>query len=418
MTLIMGESDEHTQELVEYYKQRLETSELEFQAALEAIDQVKISHEESHRLSWEVLKRTKEVNQLQQALGDFQAAVFEERKHTLKIVAENDALKIQELKDRKKIRFLLSLSGAPEEEVTYFRERLDKRLVKVSRVHGPIGTGDLDTRRKLEEQELLILEDEVEALKLTVSSLQTQVDEQKDAYENAMAGLLKERRLRQEEDRIRREYDEARIESLMEKLTRMRTLCRENTRELLRTKKVSHSQEKLMAEEKATLKKEIKVLSQNLVQEQERNETAEKTIETRVVKKQDSFVSDMKNTIKKLESELKATKEHTGKREVALNQKIEYLKSKFESVNANYLALKKRRDYEIEGFTSDIINLRNQLRLLEKSILKYGSLEDKEMVLLNLARLTGERASKISRQLQNIKTKVYNTEQAVQSLEF
>ncbi|KAJ3347016.1 hypothetical protein HDU91_006872 [Kappamyces sp. JEL0680] len=134
-----------------------------------------------------------------------------------------------------------------------------------------------------------------------------------------------------------------------------------------------------MAEEKATLKKEIKVLSQNLVQEQERNETAEKTIETRVVKKQDSFVSDMKNTIKKLESELKATKEHTGKREVALNQKIEYLKSKFESVNANYLALKKRRDYEIEGFTSDIINLRNQLRLLEKSILKYGSLEDKEM---------------------------------------
>jgi hypothetical protein len=31
-----------------------------------------------------------------------------------------------------------------------------------------------------------------------------------------------------------------------------------------------------MAEEKATLKKEIKVLSQTLVQEQERNETAEK----------------------------------------------------------------------------------------------------------------------------------------------
>ena len=41
---------------------------------------------------------------------------------------------VQELKDRKKIRFLLSLSGAPQEEVTYFRDRLDQRLVKIARV--------------------------------------------------------------------------------------------------------------------------------------------------------------------------------------------------------------------------------------------------------------------------------------------
>ena len=52
-----------------------------------------LAHSETHRLAWEVLKRTKEVNQLQQALGDFQAAVFEERKKTLAVVAENDALK-------------------------------------------------------------------------------------------------------------------------------------------------------------------------------------------------------------------------------------------------------------------------------------------------------------------------------------
>ncbi len=77
------------------------------------------------------------------------------------------------------------------------------------------------------------MEDEVEALKLNVASLHTQIDEQKDAYENAITGLLKERRVRQEEERIRRDYDESRIEALMEKLTRMRTLCRENTRGIL-----------------------------------------------------------------------------------------------------------------------------------------------------------------------------------------
>jgi hypothetical protein len=80
---------------------------------------------------------------------------------------------------------------------------------------------------------LLILEDEVEGLKLTVSSLETQLQEQKDAYDNAMAGLLKERRIRQEEERIRRDYDEARIEELLEKVSMMRTLCRENTRGII-----------------------------------------------------------------------------------------------------------------------------------------------------------------------------------------
>lgn len=61
-----------------------------------------------------------------------------------------------------------------------------------------------------------------------------------------------------------------------------------------------------------------------------------------------------------------------------------YFKSKFDSVSTNHEALKKRRDYEIEGFTTDIITLRSQLKALEKSLLKYDLLEEKELVLLNL----------------------------------
>ena len=48
--------------------------------------------------------------------------------------------------------------------------------------------------------------------------------------------------------------------------------------------------------------------------------------------------------------------------------------------------MKKRRDYEIEGFTNDILMLRKQLKLLEKNILKYGPLEDKELVLLTIGK--------------------------------
>ena len=75
-------------------------------------------------------------------------------------------------------------------------------------------------------------------------------------------------------------------------------------------------------------------------------------------------------------------------------KKVDYLKNRVDSTASRYLferklmvsynALKKRRDYEIEGFTNDIMMLRKQLKVLEKNILKYGPLEDKELVLLTL----------------------------------
>ena len=93
--------------------------------------------------------------------------------------------------------------------------------------------------------------------------------------------------------------------------------------------------------------------------------------------------------------------------------------------NDSYNSIKRRRGYEIEGFTNDILALRKQLRVLEKNILKYGSLEDKELILLNLgnlklskARITGEKANQISSDLQSIKTKVYQTENMVKSIPF
>ena len=85
--------DPQIHQLINFYKQKLDLASSEYSEAIEMVNQIKISHQESHSLAWEVLKRTKEVDQLQQALSDFQAAVYDERKHILKVVAENDALK-------------------------------------------------------------------------------------------------------------------------------------------------------------------------------------------------------------------------------------------------------------------------------------------------------------------------------------
>ena len=80
-------------ELLDYYRHKLESLENDYQLILEQVDGLRVSHEETHKLTWELHKRSKEVSELQQAISDFQIALFDERKHLLRVVSENDQLK-------------------------------------------------------------------------------------------------------------------------------------------------------------------------------------------------------------------------------------------------------------------------------------------------------------------------------------
>lgn len=84
------------------------------------------------------------------------------------------------MKDRNKIRYLLALSGAAEEEVTYFRDRLDKRLIRIP-YHGhakKTASMTAEEKQKWEDQDIIIMEDEVQSLQLKVLALETQLNEQ------------------------------------------------------------------------------------------------------------------------------------------------------------------------------------------------------------------------------------------------
>ena len=92
----------------------------------------------------------------------------------------------------------MALSGAPEEEITYFRDRLDKRLIKIPYQGHSKTTANmnLQDKKNWEEQDIIIMEDEVESLKLRVLALDTQLDEQVSEYfiykrKNLMKQLLK-----------------------------------------------------------------------------------------------------------------------------------------------------------------------------------------------------------------------------------
>ncbi|KAI8807151.1 hypothetical protein BJ742DRAFT_813626 [Cladochytrium replicatum] len=394
-----------SEDLLEYYRQRLEHVNSDYDDALNRIAELRITHEEHHKTRWELRKREEEIAQLQRTLADERARAFEERKNLLAVIAENDGLKVQELKDRKKIRYLLSVSGTPQEETTYFRDLLDKRLVRVHRKTQPPGA-----KQSTDERDLIILEDEIEGLKLNVSALQTQLEEQRTLYEQTISTLSRDREQQAKEDRLWQQHDSQVIAELQDTNRRLRTLCRENTKELLQSKKSFHNHERKLIEEKNTLVHEVGDLKKQLQEEKEKLMSAEKVIEARVAKRFETTVHDLRVANTKAEELAKVLKTKAQDSATQYEKKANYLRSRFDAVIANYNNLKRRRDYEIEGFTNDILHLRKQLKTLEKSILKYGPLEDKELILLNLAQETGRRAAQISTGLQSLKAKIYATE--------
>lgn len=132
------------------------------------IEQIELEQETLHKSEWQLFKANQEIATILAQQSNMQIALFDQRKQMLKIMAENDALKVRELKDRKKIRFLLSASTT-EQETTYFKDNLSKKIIRISATQEQAGK---------DEKDLVIMQDEIEALKLELFSAKTQLEEQ------------------------------------------------------------------------------------------------------------------------------------------------------------------------------------------------------------------------------------------------
>ena len=117
-------------ELLAYYRQRIQEFEAERAEFIKRTSEIEVSHEEVHRTQWELRVRHEEIAELQRALSDANVYLFDEREQVLKLQAENDQLKIQELEDRRRIQHLLALTQPVSQEVTFFR---DCRPAKMTR---------------------------------------------------------------------------------------------------------------------------------------------------------------------------------------------------------------------------------------------------------------------------------------------
>jgi coiled-coil domain-containing protein 77 len=176
-----------SEDLLAYYKERIEASEQEYQGFINALESIKISHEEQHGLRWALHKKDIEILELQRSLSETQTFLLEERKQLLRVISDNDELKVQELKDRKKIRYLLSVHGveAAEKETTYFIPSLAKRYVR--REDGKENNNENCISTKIDTKGVSFFDDSVEdeqTLKLRIQALKAEKEEQVREFSN------------------------------------------------------------------------------------------------------------------------------------------------------------------------------------------------------------------------------------------
>jgi coiled-coil domain-containing protein 77 len=108
--------------LLSYYRSKIGEFDKERMEWLAKIEEIRISHEDKHRLEWELLKRKEEIAELQRTLSESKLMLFEERQLCLKLQRDNDQLKLKELEDRKRIQELLIMTGSVEEQVVLQRD--------------------------------------------------------------------------------------------------------------------------------------------------------------------------------------------------------------------------------------------------------------------------------------------------------
>ncbi|ORZ40278.1 hypothetical protein BCR44DRAFT_118903 [Catenaria anguillulae PL171] len=399
-----------SEELLRYYKDRVEQNEAELQSYIQALDAIKASHEEHHRLTWELQQRADEIRSMQVALSESQAALIEERRQLLKVLAENDELRIQELKDRRKIRYLLGLCGqaVPEDETTYFKPSVHRKVVRSGGGGGGSGARGPDAEEHVGDipssEPGLRLKDENQILRLQVQALKSQLEEQQRVHKEAIDRLVADSQIRAREDKLRTDTDAERVRELTEKLSKHQEFLRENTKEVLTIRKNYLMNERLLKEERVRLVDEVNTLRSRYTDLRNKSDQVEKVIEARVLKRHEGLLHELRSQLAKYEQELRRSRVCNLRYDGLPPKDITH--SRMSSSCNSYKSLKKRRDYEIEGFTNDIMLLRRQVKELERHIIKTAPLQDAELAVLEMVESTAKRAAKIQKEVNGIKVRV------------
>ena len=322
--------------------------------------------------------------------------LFQEREHVLRLYAENDRLRIQELDDRKKIQHLLTLTQPVNAETTYFiKEPPAKVLVQqhISRATAGVAMNGRGPggHKKLQSQNKTVLDDDnvdKETLLLTVEALRAQLEEQTRLCKEQVETLLEDRRVKAEEADVQHQRDGDRVKSLADKLQNTQELLYESTKDYLELKYELRAKERSWMKEKDKLLQQLDhykqqldisagidpILGMNFSSSSNGKNNSANRGNLCYLKEQlqqtQQLADNYREQCIKLEEEVGRLREESDASKDLFKQRTEKATKRLGLMNTRYQNLEKRRAMEIEGYKNDIKMLRSRLKDVEKQLYK------------------------------------------------
>ncbi|XP_049431128.1 coiled-coil domain-containing protein 77 [Epinephelus fuscoguttatus] len=447
-----------SRELLEFYRQKIAQFDGEHEELLQMLEKYKAITEDQHKLQWEVRQREGEIAELQNALSDMQVYLFQEREQSLRLYAENDRLKIRELEDRKKIQHLLALVGPDAGEITYFhREPPHKVTVTQRNVESsleehlnlrptklrPASTRKESSRRTksadgVNGESLEQYKNDNQTLLLQVEALQAQMEEQTRLAKEQVESLLEDRRIKTEEAQAQRQRDEERITALTDKLQRTQNLLYESTKDFLQLKFDTRTHEKSWMVEKDRLLRELDTCHNRLRKTGSAGAELGRTwqpssstapllrLQPEIQKTHKEELKAMQEDLKQahrlaemyreqctaMETELCQIREEGDVGREIFKERSDKMAKRLQLMTQRYEALEKRRAMEVEGFKTDLKNLRQKFKDVEKQLLKVtlNIGPNQDLAILHEVRQTNSRTKKVQGELMALKAKIYGLE--------
>eukprot|EP00002_Diphylleia_rotans_P013975 TRINITY_DN2722_c0_g1_i2.p1 TRINITY_DN2722_c0_g1~~TRINITY_DN2722_c0_g1_i2.p1 ORF type:complete len:462 (-),score=96.09 TRINITY_DN2722_c0_g1_i2:491-1876(-) len=388
-----------SQELVDYYRKRVELFDEERKDLLERIRQTQVAQDEYHRIRYLLFKKDQEIEELQKALRDAHLQLFEERDEILRLNAIIDELQIQEQEDRCRIQELLQLSQPIQEDVTFFR---DVRPNKVSiQPFPPRKTEDSGKSRQTQEsarsgqawgpkspisnisakqtpQPVRVLrtvyfpDEKNESILRVIESLRRQLEEQKIQHESKLAAFIQDREIAEEE------YKSSAFNLRQENIDLLRQL--EQCKNWLREANMAYATEKQQSQVKEeNHSQEIKIvrelnkeLEQKLVDVHTHFHQEVARLETEVKESYHDHGNFIRKQTFEKEEVIQKLKEREKQQEKVHTERVQVLTDRLIGLKERYAKLSTRRTFELEGFSYDITAIRKEMRSLENAIHKLN----------------------------------------------
>lgn len=267
-----------SRQLLEFYRRKTEELETEHDKLFSKIEGYTKVCENEARLERTIRQREKEISDLQKSLSDLQIFLLQEREQSVRLLSENDKLRIRELEDRKTMQHLLNIAGPNVAECSYFHKEpphivlipehnRDEKYSNESRkenmtprppvepqsrnLHNggqsPVKNFEnfrVENKKSKGGPSIERLKDDKQVLGMHVEALRAQLEESVKLSRDQMSQLMEDRRLMTDEHETYKARESEKYELLEQRLRKTQELLRDTTKDFLQERKRQREKER------------------------------------------------------------------------------------------------------------------------------------------------------------------------------